>query len=267
MKKLIMWTKLFEITCRYRYIDRVTMKRFFVAILIVVFMTGCGGSKSAEVVSESATDSHVDFQELIKANDDIFAWIHIPETEIDYPVLQSQDGDDSFYTNHNANKQADERGAIFIEAANLKDMCDFNEVVHGSSPADGTMFAGLDKFLDRTYFEDHQYIYFYMDGNALVYCIMAAFIREDQRLLAQYDFSYAKGCQEFIDEIYNGKSMNKNIRKGWESGLSPEHFLVTLTTVSPQYPGKQIVVVGCLVGDVAGKIDRESDWSDPDSEW
>jgi sortase B len=243
------------------------MKRFFVAILVVVFLTGCGGSKSAEVVSESATDSHVDFQELIKANDDIFAWIHIPETEIDYPVLQSQDGDDSFYTNHNANKQADERGAIFIEAANLKDMCDFNEVVHGSSPADGTMFAGLDKFLDRTYFEDHQYIYFYMDGNALVYCIMAAFIREDQRLLAQYDFSYAKGCQEFIDEIYNGKSMNKNIRKGWESGLSPEHFLVTLTTVSPQYPGKQIVVVGCLVGDVAGKIDREIDWSDPDSEW
>ena len=246
-------------------IESITMKRLFVAVLVMVFMTGCGNEFSGEN-GEAEAASRVDFEKLTKENSDIFAWINIPDTQIDYPVLQSQDGDDSFYINHNSGKKADEKGALFIEAANLKDMCDFNEIIHGSSPADGTMFAGLDEFLDRTYFEDHQYIYLYMDGNALVYCIFAAFVRDDQRLLAQYDFSYAKGCQEFIDEIYNGKSMNKNIREGWESGLSPEHFLLTLSTVSPQYPGKQIVVIGCLVGDIAGKIDRVVDWSDPDME-
>ena len=242
------------------------MKRIFVAALITALLTGCSLKDNTGSPQETATDSHVDFQALTEENSDIFAWIHIPDTGIDYPVLQNQDGDDTFYVNHNVQKKPDEKGALYIEAANLRDMCDFNEIIHGASPADGTMFASLTDFLDRKFFDEHQYIYVYMEGNALVYCIVTAYIRDDTRLLAQYDFSYAYGCREFIDEIYDGKSMTKNIRKGWESGLSPEHFLLTLSTVSPSYPGKQIVVGGCLVGDIAGKIDRYIDWSEPDSE-
>ncbi|MEE3451830.1 MAG: hypothetical protein VZR27_14275, partial [Acutalibacteraceae bacterium] len=76
----------------------------------------------------------------------------------------------------------------------------------------------------------------------------------------QYDFSYASGCSEFIDEIYSKAGMNGIIREGCESGLSPEHFLITLTTDSITEPGRQTVVVGCLVGDAAGKINREIDY-------
>ena len=263
MKKLIMWTKFYLSRCRYINTGGITKKWIIFAVLIVLILTGCSGEEK-EDDTQAQSGSYVDFQELKKENEDIFAWLNIPDTGISYPVLQSGDGDDSFYVTHNAAKEKDEHGALHIEAANLKDMCDFNEIIHGSSPEDGTMFAGLESFLDRAYFDEHQYIYVYLDGNALAYCIVAAYVRDDTRLLATYDYSYAYGCQEFIDEIYDGKSMNKNIRQGWESGLSPEHFLVTLSTVSPKYPGKQIVVIGCLVGDGAGNIDRVIDWSVPE---
>ena len=57
--------------------------------------------------------------------------------------------------------------------------------------------------------------------------------------------------------------MSRLIRNGWEEQVQPENFLVTLSTVNPS-TGKQIVVIGCLVGDVAGTIDRYVDYSDPE---
>lgn len=269
MKKLKMWTKVMGKICRYKYVEWNTLKRLFAIIMAAVLVTGCGKENANAfkgIEKESATDSYIDFENLTKANEDIFGWIYVPEAGIDYPLVQSSDGDDLFYQTHNASKEADSKGAVYIEAANLKDMCDFNEVVHASCQKDGTMFGNLSKFLDKTFFDNTKYIYVYMDGNALIYYVFAAYVRDDNRLLEQYDFSYASGCQGFIDEIYGQKSMGTQIRSGWENGLTPDHFIITLTTSDPDMPGKQIVVIGCLVGDVAGKIDRFVDYSDPESD-
>ena len=271
MKKLTMWAKQMRGISRYTSIDMKTVKRLLAGILIALLLSGCSaGSEKGklfgredEASKESADDSFVDFDKLRDQNEDIFAWIKIPDTNIDYPVLQSSDGDDSFYKNHDALKNEDYRGAIYIEAANLKDMCDFNEVLHGSSTSDGTMFSQLNKFLDKNFFDEHPYVYVYMEGNALIYLVFAAYTREDTRLLAEYDFSYASGCQAFLDEIYNGRSMNKLIREGSENLVQPENFVITLTT-NDMLSGKQLVVVGCLVGDVTGQIDREIDYGDPE---
>ena len=248
-----------------RYTD-ICGDKFFAKVIAVVtsasvLLSGCGLQKSI-ILSESATDMHLDFQELKKENSDFVAWLYIPDTGIDYPILQASDGDDLYYTTHNAAKKEDARGALYIEAANLRNMCDFNEVIHGSSAYDGAMFADLDKFLDRAYFEKHDYAYVYMDCNALAYYIIAAYTRDDGNLLEQYDFSYASGCREFIDEIYDARDMNKIVRSGCETGLEPEHFLITLTAPSRHIPGKQTVVIGCLMGDAAGIMDREIDYGD-----
>ncbi len=250
---------------RYIGIDMKTVKRLFAGMLVLVLLCGCSTpwGKKDESVEKADEKSFVDFAKLKAQNEDIFAWIRIPDTNIDYPVLQSGDGDDSFYTNHDYLKNEDYRGAIYIEAANLKDMCDFNEVLHGSSTSDGTMFSQLDKFLDKTFFDEHPYVYVYMEGNTLIYLVFAAYTREDTRLLAEYDFSYASGCQAFLDEVYNGRNMNKIIREGSENQVKPENFVITLTT-RDMLSSKQLVVVGCLVGDVTGKIDREIDYSDPE---
>ena len=260
--------------CRYKFIEMIPAKRIFAAVLALVLLTGCKGVESVKEVNrdqgvrdETATDSHVDFDKLKAENPDVFAWLYVPDTAIDYPVCQSLQGDDFFYRTHNWHGHEDSKGAIYTESANLKDMCDFNEVLHGSSPGDGTMFDDLQKFLDRPYFEDHEYIYVYMDGNALIYYVFAAFARSDTRLLEVYDFTYASGCQAFLDEIFESKSMNKMIRSGWEGAVEPDNFIITLTTPNADDPSKQTVVVGCLVGDARGVIDRVVDYSDPEQEW
>ena len=255
-----MWTKVFGEKCRYRIVSMKALKRAFMVLTIMSLLCGCGKETSKETQSEGA--SFVDVSEYASKNSDIFAWVRIPETEIDYPVLQSSEGDDSFYKTHDYLKREDPKGSIYIEAANLNDMCDFNEVLHGSSPSDGSMFASLSKFLDESYMDEHNYIYVYMQGNALIYYIFAAYTRENTRLLEQYDFTYASGCQAYLDEVYS-KSMGKVIRDGWENMVEPDNFIITLSTVD-NTSGKQTVVVGCLVGDIAGKIDRYVEYEDPD---
>ena len=254
MKKLMLWTKEKNKSGRYIVIDRKAVKGLIAIIITLSLLAGCG-AKEAEEATTKESGSIIDFNELRSGNSDIFAWIYIPDTDINDPIVQNSEGDDSYYRTHNVAKESDINGAVYIESANLNNMCDFNEVVHGTS------VSTLNQFLDRTFFDNHQFIYVYMDGNSLIYYIVAAYIRDDTRLLEQYDFSYASGCLEFINEIYSGKSMNKNIREGWDAGLSPEHFLITL---DGNISDKQVVVVGCLIGDAAGKIDRVVDWSYPE---
>ncbi len=265
-----------HILCRNNYIDGIAFKSVLLAAFFLMLLAGCGkkDAQKDEVLEqetefeeaardEDAADTHVNFEKLRSVNEDIFAWLYVPGTNIDYPVCQSSLGDDSYYITHNVFKEEDPNGAIYTECANLKDMCDFNEILHGSSPQDGTMFADLQKFLDKKYFEDHEYIYVYTDGNALTYYIFAAYSREDNRLIAEYDFTYAKGCQDFLDEIFEGRSMNKLIRSGWENSVVPENFIITLSTKNSDDKSKQTVVIGCLVGDAKGVIDRYVDYSDP----
>ena len=254
-------------------------KRAFTILIFVMLintvMIGCGSQQDAEtsaavrettgIAAETARNaqadtsaaetSATDFDALKEENPDIFAWIHIPGTQIDYPVLQSEEADD-FYEKHNAYRQEDDSGAVYIELANLASMCDFNTVLHGKTrPDESGLFADLYRFADPDFFEEHEKIYLYLDGNVLTYEIFAAYERENTSLIRTYDFTYTTGCKQFLDDLYGAREMNKNLREGWDD-LTPYHFLITLTTQKEDNAEKQFIVVAALIDDAAGTIDR-----------
>ncbi len=204
---------------------------------------------ASAILRESAQDAQVDFRALKEENPEIFAWIYIPDTSIDAPVAQSGESDE-YYASHNITKENDENGALYIEAANLTSMCDFNTVIHGNTAEDGEsgLFAELYQFSDPDYFDSHEQMYLYLEDNVLTYEIFAAYERENNSLIRTYDFTYLSGCDQFLKDMYGIRSMNMMIRSGWED-VTPYHFLVTLTT-------SQFVVLAALIEDPAGTIDR-----------
>lgn len=213
-----------------------------------------GSAGKSGLANESAKDAEIDFTALQQENPDVFAWIYIPGTDIDYPVLQSEESD-SYYESHNAYGKEDKSGAIYTELANLKSMCDFNTVIHGKTLESGEAFTELYRYADLDFMSEHENIYLYIEGNLLTYEVFAAYEREDTSLIRTYDFTYISGCQQFLDDLYNTRVMGKNIKEGWDE-VTPYHFLITLTTQSEDKPGKQYVVVAALVQDAAGNIDR-----------
>ncbi len=89
----------------------------------------------------------------------------------------------------------------------------------------------------------------------MTYEIIAAYERENTSLLRSYDFTYLEGCEQFIDDLYSIRDMTMNRREGWE-GITPYHFLITLTTQLQEDADKQFVVLAILTQDEAGTIDR-----------
>lgn len=218
-------------------------------------LTAETGTDGAGIGGESAKDAQIDFSALKEENPDIFAWIYIPGTSIDCPVLQSAQADD-YYENHNAYGQPDEAGAVYIELANLTSMCDFNTILHGKTGADGEgVFADLYQFADPDFFGEHETLYLYLEDNVLTYEIFAAYERENTSLLRSYDFTYLEGCEQFLEDLYGIRDLTMNLREGWE-GVTPYHFLVTLTTQREEEDDRQFVVIAILTQDASGTIDR-----------
>lgn len=223
-------------------------------ILMAAALGACGSAKE-EHSEESVEDKPIDFYELREINPEIFAWLYIPGTEINYPVLQSGQSD-TFYESHNAEGKEDNTGAVYIELANLTSMCDFNTVLHGKTGADEAgLFADLYQFADPDFFKDHEYAYLYLDGNVLTYEIFAAYERENTSLIRTYDFTYMSGCQQFLDDLYGTRDMTMNLREGWEN-VGVYNYVITLTTQRAENAEKQFVVLAVLIQDEAGTISR-----------
>lgn len=189
---------------------------------------------------------------LMGSNEDVIAWITVDGTNIDGPVLQSWEEDD-YYASHNEQNQPDSNGAMYIEMANMANMCDFNTVIHGSGGEQG-VFAELVNFENPDFFDAHEGFVIFLPDNKLTYEIWAVFERDNTSLIRDYDFTYQEGCRKFLDDVYGEKVMGKHIRGGW-GDANENMFMVTLTADNPN-SDRQLVVIGALVDDEQGTIDR-----------
>ncbi len=124
--------------------------------------------------TQAAHKAFIDFDALKKINEDITAWLYIPGTDINYPILHGEDND--YYLNHSADKAENNSGSIFIDAVNSPGFADRNTVIYGHNMKNGAMFAGLHKFEDKEYYEDHPYLYIFTDDDkAVKYEIISAY--------------------------------------------------------------------------------------------
>ena len=68
--------------------------------------------------SKSKVDIPIDFAALKEKNPDVYAWISIPGTAIDYPVLQ-RENDNTYYLDHTIDHEEKTDGAIFGNVTNF----------------------------------------------------------------------------------------------------------------------------------------------------
>ncbi len=172
-----------------------------------------------------------DFEELWETNADVCAWITVPGTQVDYPVLQnasSKDLHDTYYLEHTVERAAGLPGAIYIEPCNAGDFTDLNTVIYGHNMKNGSMFGSLYEFEDNTFFEEHEYAYIVTPEKILVYRIFAAVVYSDRHLTGTFDFTTAEGCQVFLDELSKNRDMRDQFREGME--VTAGERMITMST-------------------------------------
>lgn len=105
----------------------------------------------------------VDWDALRAVNSDIIAWIYVPESNINYPVVWRQN-DDNYYLYHNFNgysspQFAAEFGCISLSGANQPDFSDQINIISGHNMLDGSMFQSFSTFNDAAIFNSHRTIF------------------------------------------------------------------------------------------------------------
>lgn len=101
----------------------------------------------------------IDWVALSRINEDIVAWIMIPDTNISYPILKGIDN--HYYLNHSYTKDVNFMGSIFLDYQSAIDFSDRNTFVYGHNVTNGTMFAEIEHYKDKDFFFTHDTIYLY----------------------------------------------------------------------------------------------------------
>lgn len=186
----------------------------------------------------------LDWAALHSQNPDIYAWIYVPDTGVDYPVVQHPT-DNSYYLNHNLNGSKGYPGCIYTENFNRRDFSDTHTVLYGHNLKDKTMFSTLHNFEDPQLLQKEHYIYLYTEEAEFAYRIFAAYEFSSIHLLDNYDYTNAYVYEDFLRQIRQAAG---NIRQDVE--VTAKDRIITLSTCTADHDAaRRYLVTGVLVSE------------------
>ncbi len=207
---------------------------------VSIFFSMCKSSEENKKLKKTATKTEaslselgekgevgIDFKSLKKINKDIYAWITIPNTNVDYPILQSYSKSDSYYLYRNFKREQDINGSIYTEKHNKTDFSDRVTVIYGHDMLDGSMFKTLHNFRDEEFFKKNKYIYIYLPDKTLTYTVVSAYRSDNRHILNSYNFEDDEVFEDYLKEIKKPRSLIENKRK---MKLTVEDKIITLST-------------------------------------
>ncbi|MCR5591567.1 MAG: class B sortase [Lachnospiraceae bacterium] len=163
-----------------------------------------------------------------KACPDVYAWIRIQGTDIDYPIAYCEDAVEPFYFTHDINGEPSENGMIITDSQNGKDFSDPLTLIYGHCPDDGTMFAPLHSFRDADFFATHENVSIRVDDAELVYRIYACFVGSNENMMLANDFRDPVSFMEYFESMSKMRDLSANIRKDAEPSFD-DHVIALIT--------------------------------------
>lgn len=181
------------------------------------------GEETSEYVYED-----VNFAVYQKINKDIYAWIRIPGTPIDYPILNRK-GDNEYYLKRNYYRYADTRGSIFTEDYNNRDFNDPVTLIYGHNMSSGSMFGSIQKtYTKKSFMQSHKELQIILPDKTYTYEIFAAVPYSNIHLMYYYDFTNTYVFTEVMNDILSVRAMNAVVDKTVK--VTPDDHIVILST-------------------------------------
>ena len=170
-----------------------------------------------------------DWKKLQESNPDIIGWIYVPDTVINYPIVQSKDN--SYYLNHSSLKDVNTIGAIFLDFNASSDLSDFHSIIYGHSVINSSaMFSQIKEFCDEDFFKEHPYLYLLTPEQNYRCDIVALTKTTSESFLYQIGFSGTVDQEAFLERMMSEASLSRET-----DDLSADDSIVTLSTCDIAY--------------------------------
>ena len=196
---------------------------------------------------DGTATSPIDLDALHEINSDVYAWIRIPGTHVDYPIAQSTVSD-NYYLHRSIYKRYLFAGMIYTQSCNKKDFSDPVTVIYGHNMRSTTMFSTLHYFEDPSFFNEHDTFYIYTLDRVLTYKIVSAYRYDNRHIMNSFNFNEPAVLQSFQQHTLNPLSTLRNVRDGVT--LDETSKLVVLSTCMTGDKSARLLVNGVLISDV-----------------
>lgn len=202
-----------------------------------------GAEKSiAESVPALPEEPLAEYAPLYRQNPDLFGWVRIEETAVDYPVMHTPD-EPEYYLHRAFDKTQSQSGVPFLDA-NCFTGCG-NYLIYGHHMNSGAMFASLLSYEKEAYWREHPVIRFDTVFERGEYTVLAAFYSQVYPQSAQDVFRYYRytdltrqeDFEEYLSQVKAAALYDTGISAAWGDEL------VTLSTCAYHTENGRFVVV------------------------
>lgn len=194
------------------------------------------------------------FVEQIKKydNEDIVAYLQIPDTSVEYLVVQKEN-DNTYYLDHDIENKPNQAGWIYMDYENDILGEDKNTVIYGHNMRQDYMFHSLRYYRDEAYFKDHRYIYLNTLYDETKWEIFSAYITTTDFYYIQVSFVEDE-FENLIAEMKNKSFYNTGVE------ISKDDRILTLSTCTGRADDERYVINAKLV-EVNGEKYQNDDLS------
>ena len=159
---------------------------------------------NADTRAMAYTPPYVNFDNLMQINPETEAWILLPDTKINYPIVKHTDN--AYYLNHMIDGTSNSAGTLFIDTNNSNNFADQNTIVYGHNMKNGSMFGQLKKYGKEDFYKEHPCFYLYTKDGVWQYDIFS--VRVVDELSDSYTMTFAStdAYRSYLDQAVR-KSM------------------------------------------------------------
>ncbi len=196
-----------------------------------------------EILDQRDPDSEVyNFSLLYEANPEIRAWVTIPDTDINYPICQTDNND--YYLNHNFNKKSSGFGTLFFDYRNDVNTSQ-NLTIYGHSLKNSQMFTNIRKYAKLDYYKKHPIIQLITPEGLVEYKVFAAMVmnaepKDDNGYLYPFikcDFTTQREFINWIEEAFQRSIIHTPV------DILPNDRILTLSTCGYEFKNQRFVVM------------------------
>jgi len=190
--------------------------------------------------------SKKDFSQITASYPHAYAWIEIPGTNIDYPIIRHPE-DNEYYLRRDAEGNYSINGCIFSELYNSSDFTDPITLVYGHYvyEYDGFKFFGGLQSMYRDNLTDYGKIIIHHPDKELHYEVFAALPYTPYHILYGWDYTNAGHFNTFLNKIKSIGDFDANINMDYE--VTPDDRLLVLSTCYNGNTDRRFIVVAKLV--------------------
>lgn len=188
----------------------------------------------------------VDFTNLQQQNPETVAWINLPGTNINYPIVQHSNN--TYYLNHTFNRKVNSAGWVFLDYRNQTfqhaTAYDQNTIIYAHGRQDGTMFGSLKRVFTKSWQDnpDHLLLRTSSPSANQIWQVFSIYQVVDTNDYIQTDFPEPRMFEDFLQVIIARSTYD------FYTVVSSSDHIITLSTC--QDKNTKIVVHAKLVKSV-----------------